>query len=206
MCKFAFPAPEVTPAPVDFGDVPYGREAVRLLHVVNRAPIDVQASYGGSIFEIPARASLDIEARWTPRGDAQSCEVVTRDESIVFAPRDASTDVTPKQHAVRVVERVRTGMPTVTRRAHADTGDSMRPDYAKSARELGCPPEYVVAGCRVEAASCGGGDCNANGYALVAKETPTGCSFACSGPSSMLPLKSYSCRYDAVAECRLRCP
>jgi hypothetical protein len=149
---------------------------------------------------------MDIEARWTPQGDAQSCEVVTRDESIVFAPRDAGADVTPKQHAVRVVERVRTGMPTVTRRVRADTGESMRPDYAKTAREVACPPEYVLAGCRVESSQCGGGDCNANGYALVAAESGGVCKFACSGPSSMLPLKSYSCRYEAAADCRLRCP
>lgn len=207
VCKFSFPEPEVTPAPLDFGDVPYGAVGARLMHVVNRAPIDLFAHYGDKIIDVPAHASLDIEARWSPQGDAAGCDAQTREETIAFTPRDTRAPVTPKTRSVRVVERVRSGRPTTVQRVHVDTGESRAPDYAKTNRDIACPADYVVAGCRTENAQCGddAGACAQKGYALAATMSGNGCHFACTGPSALLPFTSNFCRFDAVAECRLRC-
>ncbi len=207
VCKFAFPEPEVTPAPLDFGEVPYGREGSRLMHVVNRAPIDLFAHYHDKLIDVPAHASLDIEARWAPQGEALGCDVQVREEAIVFTPRDTRAPVTPKQRSVRVVEHVRAGRPTVAQRVHVDTGESRAPDYAKTNRDVVCPADYVVAACGTENAQCGndGGACAQNGYALASTMSGNGCHFACTGPSALLPFSANYCRFDAVAECRLRC-
>jgi hypothetical protein len=220
VCKFSLPAPEVTPAPLDFGEVPYGREGTRLLHIVNRAPIDLFASYRGNLIDVQARASFDLEVRWAPDGDASGCDAQVREEAIVFTPRDPRLAVTPRQQSVRVVEHVRTGRASAQVRVHVDTGEARAPDYAATARDLACPPDFVVSACRTENAQCGAGGagsgangagrssglaCAENGYALSAAPSGSGCHFACSGPSSYLPLASNSCRFDAVVDCRLRC-
>ena len=207
VCKFALPAPEITPAPVDFGEVPYGHEASRLLHIVNRAPIDLFASYRGQIINVRARASLDLEVRWAPDGDAPGCEAQVREEAIVFTPRDTRLVVTPAQQSVRVVEHVRTGRDATSVRVHVDTGDARAPDYRATARDVACPPDFVASACRTENAQCGGdsGACTQSGYALAAAPLGNGCHFACSGPSSFLPFASNYCRFDAVVDCRLRC-
>ena len=208
VCKFALPEPQVTPDPVDFGDVAYGREASRLLHVVNRAAIDVVASYHGASFPIPARGSLDIPATWTPEGDGVGCEGVAREETILFEPADAKVPVTPKQQAVRVVERARAGRGTTVERRHADTGAHRSPDYKAAGFDSACPPDYAVSSCRTENAQCGdsgGGACRGEGYALTAVQSGNGCRFGCTGPTSLI-MPSNFCRFDGVTECRLRCP
>jgi hypothetical protein len=206
VCKLAFPEPEVTPAPVDFGDITYGTEGSRLLHIVNRAPFDLFAHYREKIIDVPAYATLDVEARWAPQGEAAGCESQSREESIVFTPRDTRAPITPQQRSVRVVERVRTGRASLAQRVHVDTGESRAPDYTKTNRDLACPADYVVAACRTENAQCGDGSaCAQKGYALAATMSGNGCHFACTGPSALLPFTSNYCRFDAVAECRLRC-
>lgn len=207
VCKFSLPAPEVTPAPLDFGEVPYGKEGARLLHIVNRAPIDLFASYRGNLIDVGARASLDLEVRWAPDGDANGCEAQVREEAIVFTPRDTRLAVTPRQQSVRVVEHVRTGRAAMAVRVHVDTGEARAPDYRATARDLACPPDFVASGCRTENAQCadGGHACTDGGYALAAAPSGSGCRFSCSGPSSYLPLASNYCRFDAVVDCRLRC-
>jgi hypothetical protein len=207
VCKLSFPEPEVTPAPIDFGDVPYGAQGSRLLHIVNRAPFDLFAHYGEKIIDVPAYATLDVESRWTPQGDAAGCDAQTREESIVFTPRDTRAPITPQQRSVRVVERVRSGRPTIAQRVHVDTGESRAPDYTKTNRDVACPSDYVVTACRTENAQCGdgGGACEQKGYALAATMSGNGCHFGCTGPSALLPFTANFCRFDAVAECRLRC-
>ncbi len=207
VCKFAFPEPEVTPAPLDFGEVPYGTEGRRLMHVVNRAPIDLFARYKDKLIDVPAYASLDIEARWAPQGEALGCDAQIREEAIVFTPRDTRAPITPKQRSVRVVEHVRAGRATITQRVHVDTGESRAPDYTKTNRDVACPADYVVSACRTENPQCGndGGACAQNGYALASTMSGNGCHFGCTGPSALLPFSANYCRFDAVAECRLRC-
>jgi hypothetical protein len=203
VCKLSLPVPEVSPPLVDFGDVPYGKTGQRLLHIVNRATLDLYADHGGATYAVPAQGSLDVPVTWKPSGDAPGCEVQTREETLVFTPRDASAPVVPKQQAVRVVERVRTGRPTVERRERIDSGEARKPNYAATNRELACPPDYVVESCKAEATQCGDGKCDK--YAFVAHEQGGKCQFGCSGPDSLV-FGSNHCRFEAVATCKLRCP
>lgn len=206
VCKFAFPAPEVAPEVVDFGDVPYDTEATKLLHVVNRASIDLRASVGDRTFALPALGSADVPIVWRPSGGATGCEVQTRDETLQFYPREADAPVVPKMQSARIVARVRTGKPVYQRHEHVDTGVSRKPDYAGTLREWTCPDDYAVASCRTDKLECGDGRCQTDGYAVNAEPAPNGCRFRCKGPQGLLPgLSSNFCRFDAVMECRLRC-
>jgi hypothetical protein len=206
VCKFAFPAPDVAPEVLDFGDVPYESESTKLLHIVNRAPIDLRASVGERTFAVPALGSADVPVTWRPNGAAIGCEVQTRDETLQFYPRDADAPVVPKMQTTRIVERVRTGKPTYRRHEHVDTGVSRKPDYAGTKREWTCPDDYAVSSCRTEKAECGDGRCATDGYAVNAEPVPNGCRFGCKGPEGLIPgLSSNFCRFDAVMECRLRC-
>lgn len=206
VCRFAFPAPEVSPEVVDFGDVPFGTEAARLLHVVNRAPVELRATLGEATYAVPALGSTDVPLTWTPRGQALGCEVQTREETLAFVPRDASAPVSPKMQSVRVVARARSGKATFTRHEHVDTGVHRKPDYAATSRVWACPPDYALASCRTEKAECGDGRCQSDGYAVNAGPEGNGCRFACTGPDGLIPgLSSNFCRFDAVMECRLRC-
>jgi hypothetical protein len=206
VCKFSFPEPEVTPATLDFGESPYGKEAQRLVHVVNRASFDLTATLGKQTAIIPARGTADVPVAWMPMGDAPGCELVTREESMVFVPKQGGIPVTPKQHSVRIQERLRTGKGSVLFAEHVDTGEARRPDYAATQRDWTCPPDHVLAACRAQGASCGdkNKDCTSDGYVLVAEPRQNGCHFACSGPNSLLLPTNY-CRFDAVMECRLSC-
>lgn len=206
VCKFAFPAPEVAPEVLDFGDVPYESESTKLLHIVNRAPIDLRASVGERTFAVPALGSADVPVTWRPNGAAIGCEVQTRDETLQFYPRDVDAPVVPKMQSARIVERVRTGKPTYRRHEHVDTGVSRKPDYAGTKREWTCPDDYAVSSCRTEKPECGDGRCATDGYAVNAEPAPNGCRFGCKGPEGLIPgLSSNFCRFDAVMECRLRC-
>ncbi len=209
VCKFSFPAPEVTPAPLDFGEAPYGKEATRLVHVVNRAPFDLSATLGRHNVEIPARATIDLPVTWIPTGDAPGCEQQSREEAMVFVPRAQNIPATPKQHSVRVQQLVRTGKGAILRAEHVETGEKRTPDYAATVRDWSCPPDHVVAGCRAQSAGCGdkNKDCTADGYVLTAETSPVrnGCHFGCTGPTSLI-LASNFCKFDAVMECRLACP
>ncbi len=205
VCKFAFPAPEVTPMPVDFGVVPADREATRLVHVQNRASIDLTAYYNDHSFSLPAEGSLDIPLVWRPSAQTAVCEAQTREETLTFVPTNRDAPVVPKQHTVRVVERVQTGNGSIVRREHIDTGEARRPDYAATERTLTCPKDYVPSACRIEKPECGdGGNCSRGGYSIVADETADGCKVKCKGPTSMLTSSNY-CRFDVALECTLRC-
>lgn len=206
VCRFAFPLPEVSPEIVELGDVPYGREETRLLHVVNRAAIDLRATLGDRTFAVPALGSADVPFAWAPNGQALGCETQTKEEILQFTPRDPDVPVTPKTQSVRVTARVRTGKATFKRSEHIDTGVHRKPEYAGTKREWTCPPDYALAGCRTEAAQCGDGRCTTDGYAVNAEPIENGCRFGCTGPEGLLPgISSMFCRFDAVMECRLRC-
>ncbi len=206
VCKFAFPAPEVSPETLDFGEVPYDREETRLVHVVNRAGIDLRATLGERTFAVPALGSVDVPLSWRPAGQLSGCQSLTREDTLQFYPRDGSAPVTPKTQSVRIVSRVRTGKPDFKRHEHVDSGSGRKPDYASTRREWTCPPDYVVASCRTEKTQCGDDKCSTDGYAVNAEPGPNGCRFGCKGPESILPgLSSNFCRFDAVMECRLRC-
>jgi hypothetical protein len=206
VCKFAFPAPEVAPEVVDFGDVPYEKEETKLLHIVNRAALDLRASIGDRTFAIPALGSADVPLSWKPSGETTGCEVQTRDHTLQFYPRDADAPVVPKMQSARIVSRVRTGKATFRRHEHVDTGVSRKPDYAGTRREWTCPEDYAVSSCRTEKTQCGDGKCASDGYAVNAEPIPNGCRFSCKGPEGLLPgLSSNFCRFDAVMDCQLRC-
>lgn len=206
VCKFSFPAPEVSPPIVDFGDVPYDREATRLLHVVNRASLDIRATIADKTFAIPALGSVDVPVAWKPGGTTSGCETQQREETLSFYPRDESAPTTPKVQSVRVGMRVRTGRGTYRQHEHIDSGTSRKPDYAGTRREWTCPPDYAVSTCRTEKAECGDGRCLTDGYAVNAERTPNGCRYACKGPEGFIPgLSSNFCRFDAVMECTLKC-
>lgn len=206
VCKFAFPAPEVAPEVVDFGDVPYEKEETKLLHIVNRASLDLRASIGDRTFAIPALGSADVPLSWKPTGETTGCEIQTRDHTLQFYPRDADAPVVPKTQSARIVSRVRTGKPSFRRHEHVDTGVSRKPDYAGTRREWTCPEDYAVSACRTEKPQCGDGKCASDGYAVNAEPVANGCRFSCKGPEGLLPgLSSNYCRFDAVMECHLRC-
>jgi hypothetical protein len=206
VCKFSLPAPEVAPELVDFGDVPYGKEETRFLHIVNRAPIDLRATLGERTFAVPALGSADVPMTWRPEGDTLGCEMLTREETVQFSPRDADVPVTPRTQSVRLTARVRTGKAAFRRHEHIDTGVHRKPDYLATNREWECPPSYAVAACRTENAQCGDGRCATEGYAVNAEPTANGCRFKCNGPDGLLPgFSSMFCRFDAVMDCRLRC-
>lgn len=206
VCKFAFPAPEVSPPLVEFGDVPYGREEKRLLHVVNRASIDLRASLGDRTFAVPALGTADVQISWTPEGQTLGCETQTREETLQFYPRDGEAPVIPQTQSVKVTARVRTGKPSFRRHEHIDTGVHRAPDYASTARDFTCPSDYALTSCRTEKAMCGDGACQTDGYAVNAENTENGCRFSCRGPNGLLPgISANYCRFDAVMECRLRC-
>lgn len=208
VCKFAFPAPEVSPSPLDFGETPYGKESTRLVHVVNRASFDLSATVGRQQVAVPARATADVAVTWVPSGDAPGCELQSREEAMVFAPRAEDVPATPKQQSVRLVETVRTGKGTVLRAEHVETGEKRSPDYAATVRDWTCPPDHVLASCRAQGASCGdkNKDCTSDGYRVTAEaSSKNGCHFACDGPTSLL-WPANRCAFDAVMECRLACP
>ncbi len=206
VCKLGFPAPDVSPALVDFGDTPYGRESTRLLHVVNRAPFELRATVGARVVDVGARASADVPVSWAPQGDVDGCDPQQRDETLVFAPKQAGAPVTPAQQSVRLVETVRSGKARTTRMERVDTGERRSPDYAATARDWTCPPDYAVAGCRTQSEACGGvvGGCSSQSYSVSADVRGNGCHFGCKGPSSLL-FGSNFCRFDAVMDCKLSC-
>ncbi|MDF2697613.1 MAG: hypothetical protein K0S65_5996, partial [Labilithrix sp.] len=205
VCKFAFPAPEVSTT-LDFGEVPFGREETRLVHVVNRASLDLRATLGERTFAVPALGSIDVPLSWRPSGTTAGCQTQTREDTVQFYPRDESAPVVPKTQSARILSRVRTGKADFKRHEHIDSGSGRRPDYASTRREFTCPPDYVVASCRTEKAQCGDGSCSTDGYTVNAEPGSNGCRFGCKGPESILPgLSSNYCRFDAVMECRLRC-
>jgi hypothetical protein len=206
VCKFAFPAPEVSPESLDFGEVPEGREETRLVHVVNRAAIDLRATLGERTFAVPALGSADVPLSWRPSLSTAGCQVQTREDTLQFFPRDESAPVTPKTQSARVVSRVRTGKATFARHEHVDSGSGRKPDYASTHREWSCPPDYAVASCRTEKTQCSDGKCTTDGYAVNAEPGANGCRFGCKGPEGIIPgLSSNFCRFDAQMECRLRC-
>ena len=206
VCKFAFPEPEVSPSPVDFGDVGYGKEAQKLLHVVNRAAFPITATLGKRTVDIGAHESVDMTVSWIPTGEASGCDAQSREEDLVFTPKDASTPAVPKKQSVRLVERVRTGRTTQVRAEPIDTGSGRSPDYAATERDWQCPADYTIANCRSQAEKCGDGQkpCGTQGYVVSAETKENGCHFGCKGPTSLI-MGSNACKFDAVMECKLKC-
>ena len=184
-----FPAPEVSPSPLDFGVAPYGTAVERTVHVVNHAPTALRALLGASTFVLPARGTLDLPLRWTPQGDAPGCETQTRDEAIPFLRPNGTT-----ARAARVLETVRTGRATVSRTEHVEPSPP-KLDLDSAARDWSCPHDFVRTDCHAESTGT---------YAVVAE--PRGddsCHFACRGPSA--PGRHPLCRYDATLDCALHC-
>lgn len=206
VCKFAFPEPEVTPMPIEFGDVGYGKEATKLVHIVNRAAFPITATLGKRTLDIGAHESADLPVTWIPNGEASGCDAQSKEEELVFAPKDASTPATPKRQSVRLVEHIQTGRTVQVRAEPIDTGSGRSPDYAATDRDWQCPADYTIANCRSQAEKCGeaGKPCGTQGYVVTAETKGNGCHFGCKGPTSLL-VGSNSCKFDAVMECKLKC-
>ncbi len=198
-----FPAPEVSPSPLDFGVAPYGTEARRTVHVVNRAPIDLRAIVGASTFVLPASGAIDIPLHWTPDGDAPGCETQTRDEAIPFLRSGGGTP-----RAARVLETIRTGRPTVERT------ERIAADAPSVERDWTCPRDFVRTSCRADAVADGTSapEARRGPHEVVGPHPevtaePRGdnaCHFACRGVSA--PGHPPSCRFDATMQCALHCP
>jgi hypothetical protein len=196
-----FPAPEISPSPLDFGVAPYGTEARRTVHVVNRSPVDLQALLGASTFALPARGAIDLPLHWTPDGDAPGCETQTRDEIIPFlrAGRDPSrTTVSPLPRTARVLETVRTGRPSVERVEPITiaSGHAEPP----SANDWTCPKDFVRASCSATRLDCGdGGLCDQPAENVqVELRGANVCHFSCRDPGN-------HCRFTARMTCAIRC-
>jgi len=194
------PTPEVSPASLDFGVAPYGTQATRTVHVVNRAAVELEALVGARTIPLPARGTIELPLLWTPDGDALRCETQTRDESILFVParRDPNRDAEAAvERRARVFETVRTGRPHAEQLERVDVTIRRAADYAATARDWTCPADYVRSGCRVENGT--------DGFTVTAETRgDRACHFACSGPP---PAKTpVACRFDAVMECALKCP
>jgi hypothetical protein len=194
VCPGAIPAPEVAPSPVDFGVAAYGTEARRSVHLTNRASIDLDAVVGARTIRLPARGAIDLPLAWTPDGDAWRCETQTRDEAIPFVAATPSAGP-PREAVARVLETVRTGRPSLARAEPVEPSPRDRRGDPTT-RDLACPPDFVPAVCRAEHPLCAGRPC----ASVTGQTTKTGCHFACRGADGA------PCRFDAVMECRLRCP
>jgi hypothetical protein len=205
LCRFALPAPDVAPTPLDFGDAPYGTEVTRPLHVTNRAPVALDAILGARTLAVPPRGTLDIPLHWVPDGDAPGCETQTREETILFVPRGARTPLTPTTQTARVVERIRTGPPTVAHAEHLEAPPARRPAPATTQRDWTCPRDFVLTACRAERPQCSDVSriCASTGASITAAQVGNGCHFACKAPPGQDPLAF--CRFEASMECRLRC-
>jgi hypothetical protein len=205
VCRFAFPTPEVAPALVDFGELPAGKTATRLVHIQNRASIDVRALYKDQTFALAAQGSMDLPVTLRTDAEHESCEPVVAEESITFVPASKDVAAVPREHAVRLGLRAITGKASAQKRVRIDSGEARRPEYAATDRTTSCPRDYVVAGCRAESAACGDNlSCSSPLYRITAEERANGCHFACSGPNSVLSGGNF-CRFDGVTDCRLRC-
>ncbi|MFO0641522.1 MAG: hypothetical protein U0183_20030 [Polyangiaceae bacterium] len=201
VCRFTLPEPDISPQKIDLGDVPYGREATRLVRVVNRSSLELRALVQGGTFAVPALGTAEVPIVVKPRGDEPACDTVTREEVIVFQPRDEAP-VTPKSHTMKVEVTYRSGAPEVTRTARIDSGASHTQDWLLAKGDVTCPTDYVAEACgtsneegcekaeaRIEATSAGGV-----------------CHFVPKARTSILPtLRSQRCAYQANATCRLKC-
>jgi hypothetical protein len=188
-----FPTPEVSPSPLDFGLAPYGTVARRSVHVVNRAPIRLQAILGASTVVVPAGDAIDVPLSWTPDGDAPGCETQTRDEAIPFLRPGGNTPRT-----ARVLETIRTGRPTVQRSERVELPRA-KLDLASSVRDWSCPRDFVRTACRAENAAI-----QDHQDPIAEPRADNACHFACPGPiAADRPLL---CRFDAIMECALNCP
>jgi hypothetical protein len=203
VCKFSMPVPEVAPSAIDFGLVPTDKRGSRFLHVTNRAPFDVVALAQGASYAVPALGSLDVPVEYRPQDGATACQHDTREETIVFSPRDEGTPVMPRQHSVRVELHARSGASSVTRTEKIDSGIARRPDYETTGRDVVCPPGYAVASCMAEHAECSDGKCGP-GFVMDARPNGNGCHFGCRGPRAGVVFSEY-CRMDGIMQCKLRC-
>jgi hypothetical protein len=204
VCEFAFPEPDVSPSPLDFGAVS-GAPAERLLHVQSRAPIDSLVTYNELTVMLPAEGSVDIPVRWSDTSAKQGCHLDTREEALQVRPKDSAARAVPKELSVRISERALTGAPVAVQREHLDSGEARRPDYAATNKTYRCPEHYVPSACRVENAACADGKgCTIDGYVVRSERTQEGCHFECAGPTSYLIGKN-ACRFDAITECVQSC-
>jgi hypothetical protein len=207
LCASALATPTVVPAPVDFGETPYGHTSRRVARISNDGDVPMRALRGTETIAIPARSAVDVSLEWKPEGDALGCETQTRDETLVFL-RDVPDGISPspvhEQSAV-IHERVRTGRETITDTDRIDTAGRHEPDFEKAtSHDVACPPDFVVTSCKADKRVCSdvAHDCSGDGYAAVASIKGNGCHFACKGPAAD---PRATCRFDAVTECRLAC-
>jgi hypothetical protein len=206
VCEFAFPAPDVTPAPLDFGAVPGGSAATRLVHIQSRARVDSYVSYKDQNILLPKEGSIDIPVQWAAQNAKQGCHLEQREDALSITPADKALHVNPEQHSVRVTLKALTGAPVAIQRETLDTGEALRPDYAATDKAFTCPQNYVPSACRTENALCGNGkDCTQDGYVIRSERTERGCHFRCNGPKSYIIGKN-ACRFEAITECAQECP
>jgi hypothetical protein len=201
VCRFTLAEPDVTPPKLDFGDVPYGKEVTRLVHVVNRSPLELRALVQGNTFAVPALGATEIPIVVRPAGTENACETVQRDETLVFHPRDEAP-VTPKMHSVKVELGYRSGAGEVTRVARIDSGESHKQDWELAKGDVACPKDYVAELCAAsKQEGCAEAEARIEGTA-----DGTTCHFVPRAKTSMLPtLRSQRCKYEATAMCRLKC-
>ncbi len=202
VCRFSLPEPEVSPPKLDFGDVPYGKEATRYVHVVNRSPLELRALVQGNTFAVPGLGTTEIPLVFKPEGSEVACEAMRREEALVFHPRDEAP-VTPKSHSMRVETSVRSGAGEVLKVENVDSGESHRQDWEMAKRDVACPRDYLADTCTVAKED----GCGESGVHVEAVAEGGVCHFAAKAKASFLPtLKSRYCRYQATAKCRLKCP
>ncbi len=202
VCRFTLAEPDVTPPKLDFGDVPYGKEATRLVHVVNRSSLELRALVQGNTFAVPALGATEIPIVLKPGGAETACETEHREETLVFHPRDEAP-VTPKMHAVKVELGYRSGPGDVTRVVRVDSGESHKQDWELAKGDVTCPKDYVADMCTAaKEEGCSEAQARIEGTADGAT-----CHFVPRAKTSLLPtLHSQRCKYEATAVCRLKCP
>lgn len=201
VCRFTLAEPDVTPPKLDFGDVPYGKEVTRLVHVVNRSPLELRALVQGNTFAVPALGATEIPIVVKPLGTEASCETVQRDETLVFHPRDEAP-VTPKMHSMKVELGYRSGPGEAIRASRIDSGESHKQDWTLAKGDVVCPKDYVAESCTTaKEEGCSEAEARIEGTA----EGST-CHFVPRAKTNMLPtLRSQRCKYEATAVCRLKC-
>lgn len=204
VCEFAFPEPDLTPSPLDFGAVSEGTKE-RLLHVQSRATIDSLVTYNDLTVLLPAEGSIDLPVRWNETSSKPGCHQESREEALHIRPKDPTARALPRELSVRVPERALTGAPITQQREHLDSGEALRPDYAATRKTYRCPEHYVPSSCRIENAACADGKgCTTDGYVVRSERTAEGCHFECVGPTSYL-IGKHACRFDAITECAQMC-
>ncbi len=202
VCRFTLPEPDVTPPKLDFGVVPYGKEATKMVHVVNRSSLELRALVQGNTFAVPALGTTEIPLVVKPQGDEAACDTVAHEETLVFQPRDEAP-VTPKLHTMKVEVSYRSGAGEVAKTTRIDSGESHKQDWLLAKGDVICPNAYVAEACTTSREE---GCAEAEARIEGTSEGGT-CHFVPRAKTSFLPtIRSQRCKYEATATCRLKCP